>query len=66
MYILFFRFVVQYYKIMSQTPEELHKFYKDQSDFVHPPLNNVNLSIYLSHAYTPISLNYMFPDLGGC
>ena len=31
-----FSFINQYYKMVSENPEELHKFYKDQSDFVHP------------------------------
>ena len=29
-------FIVQYYRMMSESPQELHKFYKDQSDFIHP------------------------------
>lgn len=29
-------FVNQYYKMMAESPHELHKFYKEQSDFIHP------------------------------
>lgn len=31
-------FILLYYKMMSENPHDLHKFYKEQSDFIHPIL----------------------------
>jgi len=41
-------FIIQYYKMLSECPQELHKFYKEQSDFIHPIIGKDESSLEIN------------------
>lgn len=51
-------FIKQYYEMMAKHPENLHKFYNEDSHFLHSDLNHVRFNPFTYDVYSMVDVMF--------